>query len=395
MTEPATAEDPIPVLPDDAPLRLDGDGVRQALVAIVPTHRRDLQIEADIAEEVARVRGYENLPGKRPDTLMPPYRPDPWRDTDTLRQLLSGRGLAEVVAAALISTRDHERVGFAADDPQTIRAANPVSADHAELRRTLLPGLLRVLGDNERQRRENVQIFELGSVHTFGPDGPAQHPRLGILLAGSAQPPSFDTPPRSVDILDLKGLLETIVGRLAPGAHLRYAAASPRPNVDHPGRSATVLAEMKSPTPSDEPIQLGLVAEAHPALIRAWDIRTERPLFAEIDLDALLALVPRHQRVDEVDRLPALERDIAIVVSEDAPAGDIAAAIRQAAGEQLSDLWLFDRYAGAPLKPREVSLGFRLRFQPAGELTSEEDLDGTIERVVRVLEAAFGGRLRA
>jgi phenylalanyl-tRNA synthetase beta chain len=395
MTEPATTDDPIPVLPDDAPLRLDADGARAALVAIVPTHRRDLQIEADIAEEVARVRGYETLPGTRPNTLMPPYRPDPWRDTDGLRRLLSGRGLSEVYTFALIGTQDHVRLGIPANDPETVRVANPVSADHVEMRRSMLPGLLRVLADNERQRRGDVQVFELGSVHAFTADGPVQHPRLGILMAGSVQPPSFEAPARSVDLGDIKGLLEALVSRLAPGAQVRFAAAAPRPGVEHPGRLASVLVEIRSQTPSGGPVELGRVAEAHPSLVQAWDIRTERPVFAEIDLEALLALVPSQQHLGELERLPALERDIAVVFAEDAPAGDIAAAIREAAGEQLSDVWLFDRYDGPPLKPREVSLAFRLRFQPGGELTTEQDLDGTIDRVVRVLEASFGGRLRA
>ena len=113
------------------------------------------------------MRGYETLPGKRPDTLMPPFRPDPWRGTDGLRGLLAGRGQSEVVTFALISPQEHERLGIPAGDPRTVRAANPVSTDHMELRRSLLPGLLRVLADNERQRREDVQVFELGSVHAI------------------------------------------------------------------------------------------------------------------------------------------------------------------------------------------------------------------------------------
>ena len=393
-TEPANVDDPIPALPGDPPIRLDPEAAAQALVAIVPTHRRDLQIEGDIAEEVARVRGYETLPGTRPATENPGYRPDPWRGTDQLRNAVSGRGLSEVVTFALISPQDHDRLGIPADDPRTVRAANPVSADHSELRRSLLPGLLRAVVDNERQRRDDVQIFELGNVHEFGPDGPTEQARLGLLMTGAAQPPTWHGPRREVDLGDAKGLLEVVVDRLSPGTRVRYAGGLPRPGVDHPGRTASVLADVARETPTDDPINLGSVSELDPRILEAWDIRAQRVVVADLDLAVLLGLIDVQRRADSIDRLPAAERDLSIVVDERAPAGDIQAAIWSVAGPQLSEVWLFDRYQGPPLKPSEVNLGYRLRFQPATEAIAEDAMDGTIARIVRALAERFGARLR-
>lgn len=393
-TEPASEDDEIPVIPGQATLRLNASDAAEALVAIVPTHRRDLRIEADIAEEVARVRGYETLPGTRLAGEQPPYRPDPWRHPDALRSLMAGRGLSEVVTFALISPQEHARLGIPTDDPGTVRAANPISVEHSELRRALLPGLLRVLSDNERQRREDVHIFELGTVHEFGAEGPTEARRVGVLMAGAARRSSWHDPRRGVDLGDVKGLIQVVVERLAPGAIIRFRAGTPRPGIDHPGRTAAILAELLSETPSDRPVQLGQVSQLHPRLLEASEIRAEQVIVAEIDVEALFALSAVRRRAGPLERLPATERDLSVVVADSQPAGELTAAIRQAAGPLLSDLWLFDRYQGPPLLRNEVNLGYRLRFQPSDETMPDDQLDRTIERVIRVLAESFGARIR-
>ena len=169
----------------------------ETLVAVVPTHRRDIEIEEDVIEEIIRVRGYESLTPRLPNTEMPQYRADPRRFEDLVRDLLGGRGLTEVVTNGLIAPLDHTRLGFAADDVATIRVANPVTADHSELRRSLLPGLIGVMARNERQRWPDVQVFEIGAVHQWADGGPSEHDDLGLLLAGNWRPQSWVEPARA------------------------------------------------------------------------------------------------------------------------------------------------------------------------------------------------------
>ncbi|MET0773420.1 MAG: phenylalanine--tRNA ligase subunit beta, partial [Candidatus Limnocylindrales bacterium] len=154
-TVPAEPGDRVPI----TAAGLTADPGPDALVAIVPPHRRDLAIEADVIEEVARVRGYETLPGSLPSTPMPGYRPDPRRLTDRLRGWLAGAGLTEVLTHGLIDPADHARLGIGPGDPATIVAGNPVTLDHSEMRRSLLPGLLHVLAGNQRLRRTDVAVF--------------------------------------------------------------------------------------------------------------------------------------------------------------------------------------------------------------------------------------------
>jgi phenylalanyl-tRNA synthetase beta chain len=358
-------------------------------VAVVPSHRRDLRIEADLAEEVARVRGYETLGGRLPDTTMPAYRPDPRRLRDELRGLLAGMGLAEVVTHGLIGPQDHARLGFDPDDGSTIRAANPVTIDHSELRRSLLPEHLRVLVHNERQRIPDVRVFELGVLHAWQAGQAVERDVLGLLLAGGDRPVN---PERALDLAAAKGLLEVLAGRLV-GVRLVYRRGDPRPGVDHPGRTADVLAVDPGSDGGERPV--GRVGEVHPGLLAAYEARSEHVVAAEIDLAALASLAPAGLRVGTLEHRPGIERDIAVVVAGDRPAGDVEAVIRELAGPALHDVRLFDRYRGAPLAPGEQSLAYRLRFELSAGVSGDEDVEAAISSMVIGLEERLGARLRA
>jgi len=387
-TEPAALADLVPVTAAGRTV----DAGPGALVAIVPPHRRDLAIEADVVEEVARVRGYETLPGSLPSTAMPAYRPDPRRLMDRLRAWLAALGLTEVVTHGLIDPEDHVRLGIPAGDPATVVAANPVTLDHSELRRSLLPGLLRVLADNQRLRRTDVAVFETGPTHLRVDGTPTETPMLAFLLAGATRPPTWASAARPSDVADAKGLVEALAGRLG-GAHVTWHPTQPRPGVEHPGRIAAALAHGGADDPLAE-VPLGRVGEVHPSLLEAYDIRAPHVVFGEVPLASLGSLVPERVTTGTLDLPPVVERDIAVVVGGEVAAGMVGDLIRVAAGPALASLALFDRYQGPPLAPGEVSLAWRLRFQPAGDAPDDAALDDRMDRVASVLSERIGARLR-
>ncbi len=230
------------------------------LVALVPPHRRDIVIEADVAEEVARLRGYESIPASLPDTLSPPYRPDPRRTVDTIRELLAGRGLSEAVNEELIAPADHVLLGIPAGDPQTVRVANPISVDRSELRRSLLPGLIRVVRENERQRRQNLALFEVGPVHSFAGGKPVQKEMLGLVLAGEWRMASWVGPAQMAEVADMKGVVEVLVDRLNAG-RVEFAPTQALALVEHPGRTAAVVLAGATP------VEIGHVGELDPRYV--------------------------------------------------------------------------------------------------------------------------------
>jgi phenylalanyl-tRNA synthetase beta chain len=359
------------------------------LVAVVPSHRRDLQIEADIAEEVARVRGFETVPGHLPDTEMPSYRPDPRRFADQVRALISARGWLEVMTHGLVSPDDHARLGLPPDDPATIRAANPVTLDHSELRRSMLPGHLHVLADSERQRRPDLRLYEVGPIHRWEAGRPVETAVLGLLATGRATPPGWQDPERPLDLGDVKGLLEWLADRMG-GARLLFEPAAVRAGIEHPGRTAAIVVDLGS-----ERMALGRVGELHPDYLAAMDVRAERVVFAEIPLAGLRRLEPAHIRIGIPERLPVIERDIAVVVGTDRRAGEVLDAIVAAGGSELREVRLFDRYQGPPLAEREVSLAWRLRFQAGDSAFADDEVDQRIGTIVGVLSERVGARLRA
>jgi phenylalanyl-tRNA synthetase beta chain len=389
-TEAAAVTDRIPVIAGSEPLALPLGDPRDALVAIVPGHRRDLAIEGDIIEEIARIRGYETITGKLPDTAMPPYRPDPRRALDELRSILAGAGLNELVTHGLIGPEDHRRLGISDDDVATIRATNPVTLDHSQLRRSLIPEHLRVLGENERQRRPDLLAFEIGTLHAWLDGEPVERPVLGFILAGRERPVTFDRPALPVDVATAKGLLEQVSARLLR-CRLLYQPVPPRDGVEHPGRIAGVMA-----VGADGRQRLvGRVGELHPGLLERYQVRAEHVVFAEIDLDAYWRLLPERLRVGKLEHLPGVERDIAVVVAAERPAGELEAIIRAHGGPSLRNVSLFDRYRGAPLDEGEVSLAYRLRFEADDEPLSEVEIEAAVVRVVSVLCDRLGARLRA
>jgi len=365
-----------------------------SLLAIVPTWRRDILVEADVAEEVARVRGYELVPSARPDTEMPAYRPSPLEPRELIRETLAGAGLTEVVTTALVSPRHIEtfvlrrEVPSVDDEPQpggdAIGVTNPLSRDHSLLRRNLLGSLLDVVGTNLRRGTEDIAVFEVGKGYARTGDEPREWWRLGIALTGAAAPRAWNRPDRPYDLDDAKGLVELLAHRLGfdrPVYHPEHEEP-----LFHPGRTAR--AEVAGRLAA-------IVGEAHPELVDRWELRTgQRVLLAEIAIDGLATgrLVP--EVAAAVGRFPEVDRDLAVIVPGAMPAINVENLLATHGGALLRDVRLFDLYRGSPLGSDEKSLAFRVRFGAPDRTLTEPEVDAAVAAIVDAL-ASIGGRLRA
>ncbi len=225
-TEAADPQTPILVASGSDPLTADPAGA-ETLVAVVPSWRRDLAIEADVAEEVARVAGYETIASITPHTPMPDYRPSPIELRDVVRETLAGAGLTEVVSHALVAPQQLERfalgepVASVGDDPQPVpervAVTNPLSRDHSVLRQGLIGSLVDIVRGNGRHGRSDVAMFEIGKGYGRIGDETVEWWRLGFALTGAAEPPAWNRPQRVYDVDDAKGIVELVARRLAPG----------------------------------------------------------------------------------------------------------------------------------------------------------------------------------
>ncbi len=394
-TEAGMPAEPVPVAL--GPQALLAEGVPgDVYVALVPTWRRDLAIEADVAEEIARVHGYERVPATLPDTLMPAYRPSPLELRDMVRATLAGAGLTEVVTHALVGPDDEARLGWpddavepvvAADEPaggDPIRVTNALAVQHSVLRRHLGVSLLDVLAANERHGTPDVAIFEAGKGYARDGDGTREWWRLGFLLSGQAAPRSWDRPPRAWDLGDAKGIVELLCRRLGlPGPAYR---PDRRGRPFHPGRALLAVA--------GDGALAGRVAELHPDVLAAWELRGERVYLAELAIRGLADGQLAAPRALPLPRVPAVERDLAVVVAEDRPAAEVAAVVSEAGGELLRGVRLFDIYRGAPLAGGEKSLAYRLLLQAGERTLTDAEIEATVGAVGAALATRLGARLR-
>ena len=351
------------------PLEFEVEG-GDLLEVSVPPHRLDVTSEADVAEEVARAHGYERIPWRLPRASLPPFRADPSEPRHRLRRILAGLGLDEMVSHALIGRADLERTRYPADGQELIHIFNPLSEEHAVLRPNLYPSLLAGVAENARWRQADVRLFDVGKVYWYQPGTPTPHDRraetagtgryesweLGIVLAGNARPAFAGETSRAVDVADLKGIVDAVHDALgAPRPAYRAEEADARHPHRHPGRTGLVSDASGRP--------YGSLGEVHPQVVEAWGL-TGRPVDAAIDLGRMLDLVPAERRSRPLADAQPIDRDLAVIVDEATPVGELLRVTRMSAGPLLAELRLFDVYRGEQIGAGRVSYALALRFQP-------------------------------
>ena len=371
-------------------------GADETLVAVVPTWRRDIAIEADVAEEVARIGGYESIPPVLPHTPMPTWRPSPLEIRDLVRSTLAGAGLTETVSHALVSPRLAATFTWTTEGApvdggtpalgRPITVTNPLSADHSVLRPALVGSLVDIVSTNLRRGRDGVAIFEIGKGYGRDGDTTREWWRLGLAIAGAFEEQAWNRPRRVADLDDAKGVIELVCRRLGFDAPA-WSALADEPLL-HPGRAARVSASSGGAT-----VLGGVVGELHPSVADEVDLRGARLIVAELDLAGIAAGRPRDVRAVPPPRHPAAERDVAVVVPETTPAAAVADAIRSAAGPELASVRLFDTYRGTPLAADEKSLAWRLRFQPDERTLTEAEIEAAVAAITQAV-GRIGGRIR-
>lgn len=366
---------------------------RDALQVTAPDHRLDIGQgitgQADVMEELARVYGYERIPETRmADELPPPHANISLELEERARDLLVELGLQEIAAYRLTSPEREARrlpLGWPPDDLPYVRLANPIASDRVVLRHSLLSGLLEVIERNVRLA-DRLALFEIGPVYLLSEeeDLPDEQLRLAIALTGRREPQSWKTADASpLDFYDLKGLLEA----LCEGLHLSKVRFEPGQHPSfHPGKCAQVfLAERL----------VGTLGELHPLVQARYDLLESPVLAADLDLGVLLAAVPTLYEMQPVSTFPPVLEDLAVIVDEAIPAGSVEEVIRQAAGQALASLRLFDVYRGQQAGPGKKSLAYSLSFQAPDRTLTDGQAAEVRGRILRRLEQELGAKLRS
>ena len=357
----------------------------------VPSWRSDLEIEADLAEEVARLYGYERIPTSIPSADLPSHRPSPTLLRDRVRRLLADGGLHEVVTHALVSAAQAELWSepasivtgpLAASEGSaggaSIVLQNPLSADHDRLRKSLLPSLLDRVDANLRYGATSGAIFEVGRGYGITEGLPSEWTRLAVAVWGDREQGAPSTAATAWNLDELKRLLAQVahlVGeRPAYGDSIESA-------VLHPGINALITGERIA----------GLLGELHPTS-PIW--RDEpRILIAEVAIAGLRAGRVEIAQISLPPATPAVSRDVALLIPAATTVGQVVAVARSTV-LRATAVELFDLFAGAPLAPGERSAGLRFTFQPSATGADDEAIAAELAAFEGAVLRACGARIR-
>ena len=344
----------------------------------VPSFRFDVSIEADLIEEIARVFGYNKLPetpgigAQRLPRLAERIRP-----VSALKRCLVAEGYQEAINYSFI---DPDLAKIVCPESQVVSLQNPLSAEMSVMRPSILPGLLSTLGYNLNRQRERVRLFEEGLVFERRDGAITQTRRIAGLVYGSQNPVAWNQPKQTVDFYDIKGAVESLLN-LGLGA-AAYEFVKGEHSALHPGQCAEVRFK-------GEPI--GFVGALHPRLQRHFGFASTAYLF---ELETAALVEGRLPSASALSRYPEVSRDLAVVVSAETAAGDLASCIRVNAGGDLTGLTTFDVYEGAGVGEGRKSIAFGLTWQHPSRTLSDEEISAIIAKCIRALESEFNAELR-
>ncbi|AMP37414.1 phenylalanine--tRNA ligase subunit beta [Ralstonia solanacearum] len=369
--------------------RVEGDD----FIVDPPSYRFDLEIEEDLIEEVARIYGFEQIPAKPPvaENAMRPTN-EARRTMHDVRHAVAARDYHEVVNFAFVET---EWEADFAGNTQPIPLLNPIASQYSVMRSTLIGGLLDKVRYNLNRKASRVRLFEVGRVFQRDADvadgglsvaGYAQPMRAGGIAYGPATEEQWGVQARAVDFFDVKGDVESLLWPL----QVRFERAE-HPAL-HPGRAARVVLDGRA---------IGWIGELHPRWLQKYDLPTA-PVVWELDLDVITAVgLPAYR---EVPRVPAVTRDIALVVRQDVAVQDLVDTFEKAAvgmpwQRYLQGVVLFDEFrpkaATAAIGVQEKSLAFRITLQDTDSTLQDDIVDAATQQLIRAAGDAFGARLRA
>jgi phenylalanyl-tRNA synthetase beta chain len=337
-----------------------------------PTWRVDLAIEEDLAEEVARLVGYDKIPTSPAPASMPLVEEpavEEW--TRALRGRLVGLGLFEAMNYDFLSEAEMKRTGLPLDG---VKLANPISADWVYLRPSLLPALLRSVRYNVYRGAEGVRLFELG--RTFQPG--RETACLAGVLSGP-EPSNWARPPAKPDFAALKGVVESLLDGLV---ELMPTDKDGGPLL-HPKRSLSLASRGKT---------IGRLGQVHPSILKAWEL--DDAWYFELELDKLPGRPPWSRKFQPFSAYPAVTRDLSIVLPDDVAWSKIEQTVRKAAGDDLAGVTLFDVFRGGKIPAGSRSLTLRLTLVSPAKTLSDAEIQSAVQRCLDAL-TRLGAVLRS
>lgn len=354
----------------------------------VPSWRNDVTCMADISEEIARLHGFDKVKSTLPNGVsMQGTQSAKQTFIDKVKASLSSQGLYETISFALTNEETFNKLNIPQDSPlrKAVPIMNPLSDEYPLVRTTLLSSIFDNLARNLARKNDDVALFEVGSV--FFPKAlpvtelPDEVVKIAGAITGRRNAQGWNQTNDMVDFYDAKGIIEELLANLRV---TRYTVEAGTHYAMHPGKTALFKKGRDV---------IVTVGEVHPAVLSAYGITKPVYIF-ELDATTVMKYMAKDLKYKALPKYPATSRDLAMLVDVDVNAADIEKAMTKAAGQNLTQITLFDVYTGKQVEEGKKSLAFSLTFQSNDKTLTDAEIDPAIEKIVAKLQKDFNANLR-
>lgn len=354
----------------------------------VPSWRNDVTCMADISEEIARLHGFDKIKSTLPNGVsMQGTQSAKQTFIDKVKASLSSQGLYETISFALTNEETFNKLNIPQDSPlrKAVPIMNPLSDEYPLIRTTLLSSIFDNLARNLARKNDDVALFEVGSV--FFPKAlpvtelPDEVVKIAGAITGRRNAQGWNQTNDMVDFYDAKGIIEELLANLRV---TRYTVEAGTHYAMHPGKTALFKKGRDV---------IATVGEVHPAVLSAYGITKPVYIF-ELDATIVMKYMAKDLKYKALPKYPATSRDLAMLVDVDVNAADIEKAMTKAAGQNLTQITLFDVYTGKQVEEGKKSLAFSLTFQSNDKTLTDAEIDPAIEKIVAKLQKDFNANLR-
>ncbi len=337
---------------------------------VAPTFRQDIHRTADVAEEVARFFGYDNIPMTLPSGEATTGKlPFDLRVQEVAREVAEYSGFSQGMCYSFESPKVFEKLRLAADakEREAIRISNPLGEDFSIMRTLSVNGMLTSLSTNYNRRNKDVRLYELGNIYLPKAlpltELPEEKMMMTLGMYGKG------------DFFELKGVVEEFFDKIGMSEIKEYDPKAGKTFL-HPGRQANILYK---------DTVVGFLGEVHPETAKEYGIGT-RAYLAVLDLSAIVPFATFDRKYQGIARFPAVTRDLSMVVPKEVPAAEIEKMIRQRGGKILESVTLFDLYEGEQIEKGFKSMAYTVVFRSSEKTLEEQEITAAMKKILNGLD---------